>query len=463
MAMIGGKPTGTRVEQCVEWVLNRIHGQVFRSGMRLPSIRALARELGVSPFTASESYEHLVTAGYIEARRGSGFYVRQRQSRDVAFEPPRATTVDHRWLLRHMLEGNSSSQGPGSGVLPAEWLDGARIGAALRALGRQGSGNWLKNSEPRGFQPLRQVLQGRLARLDIVAHEEQIVMTSGVTHALDLVVRTLVAPGETVLTFDPCWFGTHGVLARHAVNVVGVPLTPTGPDLERLETLAAEYQPKLLVMSTAAPNPTGVSMSQETIRRILAISHQHGFHIVEDDVYADLCDTSLPRIATSDGLEQVIYGGSFSKTLASNVRVGFIACRAELAEALSDTKILSASTTPEMNERLVHQLLSTRQYDQHARVLREQLAAARDAAMTMLKEHEIEVFGESHDGLFAWINMRGDTNQLAVQWREQGLLLAPGGLFSPSQTPSQWMRFNVTSPLDGRVVELLQSTRRNKK
>jgi DNA-binding transcriptional MocR family regulator len=147
-------------------------------------------------------------------------------------------------------------------------------------------------------------------------------------------------------------------------------------------------------------------------------------------------------------LNRVIYAASFSKTLASNIRVGYLACRQDLAESFADTKILTGFTTPELNERLVYKLLVEGRYAKHASELRERLAECRVQTKRTLRHEGIEIFGDPVDGMFLWINMRADTNELAVVCREKGLLLAPGSLFSPHQMPSPWMRFNVTTSAD---------------
>ena len=121
----------TLVEACAQWARIRIDAQVFRPGMRLPSIRALARQQRVSPFTVVEAYDRLVASGDLEARRGSGFYVRRRAGPRLPARD-QCSPIDLRWLMRHMLD-SSSARGPGLGVLPASWLDGVQLGAALRS------------------------------------------------------------------------------------------------------------------------------------------------------------------------------------------------------------------------------------------------------------------------------------------------------------------------------------------
>lgn len=299
-----------------------------------------------------------------------------------------------------------------------------------------------------------------LAQLDIVVRPEQIVLTTGITHALDLVLRNWIRPGETVLTLDPCWFGALGMLATHGVRVIGIPCTHDGPDLAVMERLVREERPRLLIISSAAQNPTGLSLSSGAVTRILQIASRFDLLIFEDDVYGDLCSANVLRLAAADQTGWVIYAGSFSKTLAANIRVGFVACRPDRAQALADAKILSGFTTPELNERLVHKLLVEGRYARHVEQLRERLAQHRANVRRTLAKEGVEAFGDPADGMFLWVDMRTDTNELAAQWREKELLLAPGSLFSPHQTPGSWMRFNVTTTLEGPVATLLRSVRR---
>jgi DNA-binding transcriptional MocR family regulator len=453
----------TRVEQCVQWARRCIRGQVFRPGMRLPSIRALAAQRGVSPFTVAEAYARLAAAGDVEARRGSGYYVRAREPTLRASAPSeRDTAIDLSWLLHHMLAGGDA-RGPGLGVLPPSWLDGADIAFAVRAIGRGGPARWLASGTPYGYAPLRALLQQRIASCGIVASRDGIVLTTGITHALNLVLRVLVTPGETVLVLDPCWFGALGVLAAHGARVVGVRCAPTGPDLERFAALVESESPKLVVASAAGQNPTGLSLSAKTARRFVEIAARAGVPIFEDDAYADLCSTPGVRFAAIGGLDHAIHAGSFSKTLAANVRVGFVACDAALAATLADAKVLTGFTTPELNERLVHTLLVESRYDRYVAALRARLDDARAKTLATLGGLGIDVFGRPRDGLFAWIRAGADTNVLAAQWRERGLLLAPGSLFSPTQEASEWMRWNVATPLDAAVMSLLRSLKRKRR
>ena len=439
------KPQKTRVDESIEWVMQRIHRQIFATGTRLPSIRALARQRGVSPFTIAEAYARLVAVGILEARKGSGYYARSDHPQRVDSTTRRPGKIDLSWLLHHMLSGNGA-RGPGLGVLPSEWLNGIEIGAALRSLGRQG--RWLDSGRPSGFEPLRWLIQRRLADLDILAAADQIVLTTGITHALNLVLRVLVRPGDTVLTSDPTWFGALGMLSEHGARIRGIPVGAAGLDIDFLERTVIKEHPRLLILSSIGHNPTGLSLPVETARRVLNLASKNDFWIFEDDVYADLATAPVRRLAAEGGLSRVIYANSFSKTLASNIRVGFMTCEAPIAQRLSEIKLLAGFTTPELNERLVHKLLVEGHYTSHVARLRRRLTTHRARMRRFLASENIEILGENGDGLFLWTNMQTDTNVLAETCSKQGLLLAPGSLFSPRQQASTWMRINVTTSLD---------------
>jgi DNA-binding transcriptional MocR family regulator len=439
------QPQKTLVDESIEWVMQRIHRKVFGAGTRLPSIRALARQRGVSPFTISEAYGRLVAVGILEARKGSGYYARSNQAKRADSGTKRSGKIDLSWLLHHMLSGNGA-RGPGLGVLPSEWLSGIEIGAALRSLGRQG--RWLDSGRPSGFEPLRGLIQRRLADLEILSAAEHIILTTGITHALNLVLRVLVRPGDTVLTSDPSWFGALGMLSGHGARIVAIPFGTSGLDVDYLERTVIKEHPRLLILSSIGHNPTGLSLPLDSVKRILNFASKHDFWIFEDDVYADLSTTSVRRLAAQGGLSRVIYANSFSKTLASNIRVGFMTCEGPMAQRLSEAKLLAGFTTPELNERLVHKLLVEGHYASHEARLRKRLMMHRARMRRFLATESIQVLGESGDGLFLWANMQTDTNALAEIASKHGLLLAPGSLFSPRQEPSTWMRVNVTASLD---------------
>ena len=462
----------TLIDQIVRSVAARIDDRLLRGGARMPSIRAFAAGHGVSAFTVVASYDKLVAAGYLESRRGAGFFVRERAP--MALNPaevaaagvaaPRsrldAKPVDVVWLVRNMFRQMPHHQMPGSGVLPPEWLDGTAIANALRAVSRQNPNLLVSYGLPQGFMPLRQQLQHKLAELEIAAAPEQIVTTAGVTQALDMVAREFTRPGDTIFVDDPAWFLMFGSFAALGANVIGIPRLADGPDIARLAELAALHKPKLYIINSVLHNPSSTSLSAAKAFQVLRLSEEHDFIIVEDDIYCDLHPGSAvqpaTRLSALDQLRRVIYLGGFSKTMAANLRVGFIATSAERAERLADRKMLSTLTTSDIGERVVYKVLSEGSYRKHADRVRTRLDGIRAKAVRQMERVGLKVDVASPAGMFVWADAGCDTSVLTERAMADNLLLAPGSLFSPAQLPSTRMRLNVAAMQEPAVWRFLE-------
>ena len=460
-------PTLTRnsasslVDQIVASVAARIEDKLLRTGARMPSIRQFADEMKVSRFTVVEAYDRLVANGFLMSRRGSGFFVRERNPlRQATALPDGHTTAPQKldvvWLVRTMFRQLPPQKMPGSGLLPPTWLDGDLIANALRAVSRGNPNLLLSYGSPQGFQPLRQQLGLKLAELDIAASTDQIVTTAGVTQGLDLVARHFLQPGDTIFVDDPAWFLMFGSFSLLGAKVVGIPRLADGPDIAKLAALAALHRPRLYVINSVLHNPTSTSLSAAKAFQILKLAEQLDFMVVEDDIYCDMHPGGATRIAALDQLQRVIYLGGFSKTLAANLRVGFIATSAELATQLADRKILSTLTTSELGERVVHKILSEGHYRKHVDRVRSKLDGVRDKTLRQLERIGITIDISPDAGMFAWADTGCDTNVLTEKALAAGYLLAPGSLFSPHQLPSHRMRINVAAMSDPGILRFLE-------
>jgi len=442
----------TLVAQLAEDVARRIDDQGLRPGTRLPSIRAMAEQAGVSRFTVVEAYDRLVARGLVQSRRGAGFFVRARRepltmeqtAKPDSLAPP--ARIDITWLLRSMFrEPTASSMPGGAGLLPADWLDPDMVSAAIRAVGRSVRGNLVSYGSPQGYAPLRQQLASRLQAEGVPAHPERnLLTTNGVTHGLDLIGRHFVQPGDAVLVEDPAWFVIFGRLAAFGARLIGVPRGPDGPDLAQLDKLAALHKPRLFITNTTVHNPTGHTLSAGAAYDVLRLAERHDFLVVEDDTYGELHPGGAVKLASLDRLNRVILAGGFSKMLAASLRVGYLAANPEILRKLGDLKMLAGLTTPELGERVVHRVLVEGQYRRHVERVRARVNAARQQCLTELTKLGMTVPHEPHAGMFVWADCGRDGELLARTAADSGLLLAPGSLFSPSQAPSTMLRFSVS-------------------
>ncbi len=449
------------IEQIVAGIKQRVDERALRPGTRLPSIRHFADDHRVSKFTVVQAFDRLVAMGYLKSRQGSGFYVAQRaesgETANRSCQLERA--MDVLWLLRNALQEQPHIAMPGAGWLPAEWMDGAGIQRSLRALARKSGTHLTGYGLPAGYEPLRSLLARRLEDQGIGCTSRQIVITRGATHALDLISRLFVKPGDAVLVDDPGYYTLFGYLKLSGARLLGVPWTTSGPDTGTLEHLIQQHRPKIFFTNTLLHNPTGVSITQPVAHRVLQLAERHDLLIVEDDIYGDLLTGQATRLATLDQLERVLFVSSFSKTVSASLRVGFLACKYEIAEDLTDLKLLTSLTTSEIDERLVYELLTDGYYRKHLEKLRSRLRKARGEAVRNLERSGLEIYQDTEDGLFIWARRLASENatSLAAEAAKRGIMLAPGALFRPQQEASPWLRFNAAGCGNPAIFELLES------
>ena len=438
---------GTLTEQVMEVLRARIAGRRAAPGTRLPSIRRLAEELGVSRSTAVEAYDRLVAEGLVQPRPGSGFYVAAHPPPFSLSDggPPLAQEIDPLRITRQALDGGRVRANPGCGWLPASWMPQAEIRRALRALARSGETALTDYGSPLGLAQLRALLSVRLADAGVEAHPDQILLTESGTQALDLVCRLLLEPGDRVLVDDPCYFNFLALFRAHRVEAVGIPRTPAGPDLAALEAALRAHRPRLYVTNAGPHNPTGGALSPVVCHRLLRLAEAHDLAIVEDEIFADFEDRPSPRLAAFAGLERVVQIGSFSKTLSASARCGWIAARPGWIEALVDLKLATAFGGGALSAEVVLHLLKEGAYRRHVQALRTRLAAARATVGPRLDALGLRAGEAPEAGLFLWRRLPEGVDGAALAraaWAS-GVVLAPGDAFSVSRSCAGFMRFNV--------------------
>lgn len=433
-------------DQITDELRKRIVQRALKPGTRLPSIRSFAKTHGVSTFTVVEAYDRLVNDGFLISRKGSGFYIpkllRAKRARErVQLE----NAQDTLWILRSILQEKRPVLKAGAGWLPASWLDDGIIRSGLRALAREPASLNLEYGEPHGYAPLREELVRKLGGLGISVQSRQLIMTHGVSQAIDLIGRYLVHAGDTVLVDDPGYYATFGYLKTLGATLIGVPRTAHGPDIGALENLLTEHKPKLFFTMTILHNPTGTSTNQATAHRLLQLAEKHDFMIVENDTYGDFHPLPLTRLATLDQLNRVIYVSGFSKTVSPDLRVGYIACRENLAEDLVDLKLLTGLTTSQLNERLIFNILASPQYTRHLQQINARLDRSRDSIIQKLRNCGLDLFATPEAGMFVLARFGPNSNaaEIASLAAAKGIILGPGHVFRPHDEPSPWLRFNV--------------------
>jgi DNA-binding transcriptional MocR family regulator len=421
------------------------------------------------------AYDLLQARGLVQARPQRGYFVRDTAGGDSttpaaeAVAPAAVATraaplpapVDATALIRSMFQAQGGLPAPGMGTLPETWLDAGLLQRALRRVCAQPSG-WLRYGDPAGDPALRAALSRRLADLGIHAPAAQIVTTVGATHALDLVARTLLRPGDAVLVDEPGWAVEYARLSQLGMRLLPVPRGQAsdggGPDLAVMAQLLREHQPRLYVTVSVLHNPTGASISPAAAHQVLRLAEAHDLTLVEDDTYAWLAPPHATRLAQLDGLQRTVYISGFSKILVPQWRVGYLAAAPALAQRLIDTKLIATLTTPGPLEQAVAWCLDQGALRRHAERVTAQLDAARTRSVRLARDAGC-TFVTPPAGLFGWLDVGCDTEALAQALLPDGWLTAPGTLFHATPRRTTLMRINFATSQDPRFWRQLKAAR----
>lgn len=282
------------------------------SGQRLPSIRRMSVDSGVSLHTVVSAYGALVSEGILEVQHGKGFFVSSLLSRlgsSEAVQPAQVTDPLYKLLQAppHVLK-------LGCGWLPLSWRDTEALAKAVRKTARSGRGGLVEYGDIQGYFPLRRQLSVHLrrsAQLDV--SPSQILTSLGATQALDLALRLLVKPGDVVLVDEPCNGNLVKLISVHGAVPVGVPRGRDGPDIAALDRVLSIHRVKAFVCNSTYHNPTGSGMASKVAFEVLRRALAHDFFILEDDVYGDFFPGVRQTFAGLGGLDRVIYVGSFQR------------------------------------------------------------------------------------------------------------------------------------------------------
>ncbi|KIG07589.1 aminotransferase-like domain-containing protein [Caballeronia concitans] len=441
------------VGQIVAKLEQMVESGRLRAGTKTPSVRELAKQLGVSTFTVTEAYDVLVSKRVLSSRPGSGYFVTARVAHVPVLrsEALASRVVDpDAWMPVLVWNRNPDLLPVGSGVLPPEWCSESMILQAVRQAIKMPAERLVGYGHPLGFYRLRQLLaRGFTERFCAVA-PEQIILTNGVSHGLDLVVRSLLKPGDTVLIEDPTYFNIHHLLRSYGVKVVSVKRNHDGIDLDQLASLAALHRPKAMYVNTVLQNPLSTTLSPAQAYRIIALAEQFDFLIIEDDIFRDLASPSDPSLASLDGLNRVICLGGFSKTVAPSLRTGYILCPGQLVSDVVRTKMACGLTTSELNERCILEVLSDPGHRRYLDRLRMRLANEREQFLSVLTDVGMTALATPKGGLFVsagWLvppSAQFNAELITEKASEAGLAFSRGELFSLSaKTETVWFRFNV--------------------
>ncbi|MDH3661512.1 MAG: PLP-dependent aminotransferase family protein [Alphaproteobacteria bacterium] len=335
--------------------------------------------------------------------------------------------------------------------------------AARDALLREGKtlATYGLESGPQGYVGLRALIAAKLqARAKIACTVDDILVTAGSLQALDLVNAAFLEPGDTVIVEADCYGGTLGRLKAAGVRAIGIDLDDQGMRMDHLASVledlkAKAVKPKFLYTIPTVQNPTGTVLPEERRRELLRLASDHDFPIFEDDCYADLLwdGERPPAIRALDDEGRVIYCGSFSKSIAPALRLGYIAAEWPVLSRLIALKKDGGSGAL---EQMTLAAFDVDRFDDHVTGLKRVLKEKCAVMMSALDEH----FGTSAEfkapkgGIFIWVTLPPavDTTALAQAAAEEGVTLNPGADWSTDPvTGRQKLRLCFGNPTEDTI------------
>lgn len=444
----------------------------FKPGDRLPSVRELVANRGVSASTVFEAFSLLESWGAVDARPRSGYFVKQRSTR--ALEPvtskprvgPRAVAVNDLVLqvLGSVRERN---------VVP---LGSAFPNPSLFPLGRlaRGMGSAMRKLDPArllgdltpGNEELRRQIALRYVGNGTLASTDEIVLTSGAMEALGLCLQAVTRPGDAVAIESPAFYGCLQALERLQLKAVEVATHPRhGVDLESLASALERQDVKACWFMPNLQNPLGASMPLENKKALVALLARQKVPLIEDDVYAELyfgVQRPVPAKAFDrDGW--VMHCSSFSKSLAPGYRVGWVAA-GRFARDVERLKLMSTISVAVPSQVAVLEFMLRGGFDRHLRQLRSVLASQQALALRAVAKHfpAGSRATQPEGGYMLWVELPAavdalDLHRLALS---HNISIAPGHLFSGDRRFRHHVRLNYGHPsasqLDGALKTLGQ-------
>jgi DNA-binding transcriptional MocR family regulator len=441
-----------------------IQREEWRPGMQLPAVPNLADRFGVHRLTVLKAIAGLKRTGWLQTVPGRGTFVADhlpeahalRDSEAFPFEGSSIRVREDElgpWLGETLERAQNrqlvsfSAGFPPSDLLPGEALRRLYI-QTMRELG---AASWAY-SAPAGHPPFLEAVGAWLAEEgEPITQGWGIRATPGAQAGLALVLESLTVPGDRILVESPCYVGALALIRALGREAVPVPVDSHGLNPDRLASALQSRDAKLLFTVASFHNPTGMTLSRARRERILALTRAHGVVLVEDDTYGDLrfSGAPVPCFRALEGAEHVIHLGSFSKSLAAGLRLGYVIAPHAVLQRLAPIQEVHTIALPTLSQAVVARFLENGGFRRHVTKLRRALRERRDAMLEALRQNfpKDSEITEPKGGMHLWVVLPESMSALDLH-REavsQGLGFAPGPLFFADGRGTNCLRLNFST------------------
>ncbi|WP_137818852.1 GntR family transcriptional regulator MpaR [Pseudomonas sp. 2FG] len=459
-----------RYEKFANEIAELIRSGVLTPGQRVPSVRYASQTYGVSLSTVFQAYYLLERRGLIRARPRSGYFVNNhapRQFSEPAISPQvnESTEVDVSELVFSVLDSIKDPETvPFGSAFPSPLLFPLpRLARSLATATRDMDPRMVVADLSPGNPNLRRQIALRYMVTGVMLPVEELVITNGALEALNLCLQAVTQPGDLVAIETPTFYACLQVLERLKLKAVEIPVHPReGVDLAVLTETLKRHPIKACWFMTSFQNPMGATLPETKKRELVELLHQHQVPLIEDDVYAELYFGPQPpkpaKAFDTQGL--VMHCGSFSKSLAPGYRVGWVAA-GRFAQKVERLKLMTTLSASVPAQAAIADYLQHGGYDRHLRKLRYALEEQQSALLAAIARHLPSSTRVSHPagGYFLWLELpeQVDSLKLFQMALAQGISIAPGPIFSPTQRFRNCIRLNYGSPWNERFEQATET------
>jgi DNA-binding transcriptional MocR family regulator len=457
--------------QVAEEIHELIRAGTLRAGEKVPSVRRLSRQEGVSISTVLQAYQTLEDRGVIEARPQSGYYVRRAQAplaEPALSRPPRrALEVEVNALAEAVLAAGLDPKmvSFGSACPQGDLFPLDRVRRVLSSRARRDRDALGRYDLPPGSEPLRRAIARRALEWGCRLDHRNLVTTSGCMEAINLCLRAVTRPGDAVALESPTYYGFFQILQSLGLRALEIPTHPrSGISLEALELALDAHLVRAVLVMPNVSNPIGATMAEAAKKRLVEILAEREVPLIEDHIYAELHYDGAPRAAKAyDRTGNVMLCSSFSKTLAPGLKSGWIE-PGRWGDRIRMLKFVASGGLTEIVELALAELLDTGGYERSLRQLRRRFAQQVDAARAVIAESFPRGTRVTRPagGFILWVELpKGhDSVVLFERLLERGISIAPGPMFSASQRYRNCMRISVGHAWDERTERALREVGR---
>jgi DNA-binding transcriptional MocR family regulator len=432
-----------------------IRSGTLEPGDRVPSVRRMSRQWGVSVPTVMHAYRLLEARGEIAARPRAGFYVLPPPALSLAggARTRAATAIDPiaiSDLIMGVLEtaADASMVPLGTALPDPELLPSSALARHLGRSARREAMRSVALALPSGSPELRREIARRAIAGGASVSPDDVIVTCGCSEAVLLCLRAVARPGDTVAVESPTYYGTLQALRALDLRALELPVDPeTGPSLDVLAAALAQGGVAAVVVTPTVHNPLGFVMADERKRELVELLARYGVPAIEDQTYADLASTKPPArsLQAFDREGLVLACGSFSKTLAPAYRLGWT-IPGRFRDKVLHYKLATTAGTPLPPQLAIAEFLASGAYEPHLRRLRGALQnslhrTAHEAARRLPDGTRLS---RPAGGFLLWVELPEEVDSIALQRRamERGLSVAPGPAFSASGNFLNYTRLN---------------------